>query len=80
MEERKVAFEERKVAIEEEKLRIMGDKVINKNLEREQKIMFMDTSCLDDQQKTYVSTMHAGILAAQMGGFEGGTSSGSNGL
>ena len=35
MEERKAAFKERKVAIEEEKLRIMGDKVINKNLERE---------------------------------------------
>jgi len=40
----------------------------------------MDTSCLDDQQKAYVSTMRARILAAQMGGFEGGTSNGSNGL
>ena len=79
MEERKAAFKERKVAIEEEKLRIMGNKVVNKNLEREQKIMFMDTSCLD-QQKAYVSTMRARILAAQMGGFEGGTSNGSNGL
>ena len=78
MKERKAAFEDR-VAIEEEKLTIMGDKVINKNLEREQKIMFMDTSCLD-QQKAYVSTMHARILVAQMGGFEGGTSNGSNGL
>jgi len=58
MEEWKAAFKERKVAIEEEKLRIMGNKVVNKNLEREQKIMFMDTSCLD-QQKAYVSTMRA---------------------
>ena len=33
MEERKAAFKERKVAIEEEKLRIMGNKVVNKNLE-----------------------------------------------
>ena len=33
MEERKVAFEEQKVAIEEEKLRIMGNEVMNKNLE-----------------------------------------------
>ena len=80
MEERKAAFKERKVAIEEEKLRIMGNKVVNKNLEREQKIMFMDTSCLDDQQKAYVKTMRARFLAAHMGGFEGGTSNGSNDL
>jgi len=79
MKERKAAFEDR-VAIDEEKLTIMGDKVINKNLEREQKIMFLDTSCLDDQQKAYVKTMRARFLAAHMGGFEGGTSNGSNGL
>ena len=42
--------------------------------------MFMDTSCLDDQQKAYVKTMRARFLAAHMGGFEGGTSNGSNGL
>jgi len=33
MEEWKAAFKERKVAIEEEKLRIMGNEVMNKNLE-----------------------------------------------
>ncbi|CAN6201698.1 unnamed protein product [Urochloa humidicola] len=73
VEERKAAAEERKVAIEEEKLRAMNEKVLHKKLEQEQKIMFMDTSCLDDVQKAYVSAMRAQILAARMGGTSSGT-------
>lgn len=79
MEERKAAIEERKVAIEEEKLRIMNEKAMNKKLEQEQKIMFMDSSCLDDDQKAYVSAMRAQILTARMGTFVGGTSGGVTG-
>uniref|UniRef100_K3ZET6 No apical meristem-associated C-terminal domain-containing protein n=1 Tax=Setaria italica TaxID=4555 RepID=K3ZET6_SETIT len=45
IEERKVVVEECKVVIEEEKL--------------QQKIMFVDTSCLDDEQKAFGSAMHA---------------------
>ncbi|CAL5033905.1 unnamed protein product [Urochloa decumbens] len=76
VEERKAEAEERKVAIEEEKLRVMSEKVLNKKLEQEQKIMFMDMSCLDDVQKAYVSATRAQILAARMGG----TSSGIGGV
>ena len=75
IEERKVAIEERKVTIEEGKLRAMNEEAMNKKLEQEQKIMFMDTSCLDDDQKSYVSAMRAQILTARMGTFVGGTSS-----
>ena len=49
---------------EEEKLRIMSEEARNKTLEQEQKIMFMDSSCLDDDQKAYVSAMCAQILIA----------------
>ena len=52
IEERKATIEERKVAIEEEKLRIMSEEARNKTLEQEQKIMFMYSSCLDDDQKS----------------------------
>ena len=48
----------------EEKLRIMSEEARNKTLKQEQKIMFMDSSCLDDDQKAYVSAMCAQILIA----------------
>ena len=48
----------------EEKLRIMSEEARNKTLKQEQKIMFMDSSCLDDDQKAYVSAMRAQILIA----------------
>jgi len=79
IEERKATIEERKVAIEEEKLRIMSEKAMNKKLEQEQKIMFMDSSCLDDDQKAYVSAVRAQILTARIGTFVGGTSGGVTG-
>ncbi|OEL33264.1 hypothetical protein BAE44_0005717 [Dichanthelium oligosanthes] len=79
MEEQKATFKERKYQIQEEKRRIMKEAVMNKKLEQEQEIMFMDTHCLDDEQKAYVSAMPAQILA-WMGGFGGGASGGNGGV
>ena len=44
----------------------MSEEARNKTLKQEQKIMFMDSSCLDDDQKAYVSAMRAQILKARM--------------
>jgi hypothetical protein len=45
------AMEECKVAIEEEKLRVLGEEAPAKKMEQEYKIMFMDTTGLDETQK-----------------------------
>ena len=42
------AIEEEKVDLEKERLRLMADVVNTTKHEHELKIMFMDTSCLDD--------------------------------
>jgi len=44
----------------------MSEEARNKTLKQEQNIMFMDSSCLDDDQKAYVSAMRAQILKARM--------------
>lgn len=57
---------------------VMSEEATTKKLEQEQKIMFMfmfmNMSCLDDEQKAYVSVLHAQILAAQMSRYGGDTS------
>jgi hypothetical protein len=42
------AIEEEKVDLEKERLRLMADVVSTTKHENELKIMFMDTSCIDD--------------------------------
>ena len=79
IEERKAAAEERKAANEEERLRLKGEKAraqaaaeerkaAAKKKDEDQKIMFMDTSALDDTQRAYVEAMRAKILAEILGG------------
>lgn len=53
-------MEECKVAIEEEKLRVLGEEAQAK-MEQEYKIMFMDTSGLDETQRAYLESMRAQI-------------------
>ncbi|XP_039849894.1 caldesmon-like isoform X1 [Panicum virgatum] len=84
IEERKVAAEERKAANEEERLRLKGEKAraqaaaeerkaAAKKKDEDQKIMFMDTSALDDTQRAYVEAMRAKILAKILGGSGSGS-------
>ncbi|OEL30867.1 hypothetical protein BAE44_0008113 [Dichanthelium oligosanthes] len=80
IKERNAAIRERKTSIEEEKLRVMSEKLMNKKLEQEQKIMFMDMSCLDREQRAYVSAMREQIWVAKMGGIGGGISGGNGGV
>uniref|UniRef100_K3XQS8 No apical meristem-associated C-terminal domain-containing protein n=1 Tax=Setaria italica TaxID=4555 RepID=K3XQS8_SETIT len=54
-------MEERKLAIEEEKLR----------MEQEYKIMFMDTSRLNQTQRAYLESMRAQILSRMVGSGSG---------
>ena len=68
------AMEERKVAIEEEKLRVLGDEAQTKKMKQEYKIMFMDTTGLDEKQRAYVESMRAQILSSRMS--VGGSGSG----
>ena len=75
IEERKAAAEECKAANEEERLRLKGEKAraqaAAKKKEGDEKIMFMDTSALDDTQRAYVEAMHAKILVEIVGGSGG---------
>ena len=75
---------ERKAANEEERLRLKGEKAraqaaaeerkaAAKKKDEDQKIMFMDTSALDDTQRAYVEAMRAKILAEILGGSGGGS-------
>ena len=84
IEERKAAAEEHKAANEEERLRLKGEKAraqaaaeerkaAAKKKDEDQKIMFMDTSALDDTQTAYVEAMRAKILAEILGGSGGGS-------
>jgi acyl CoA:acetate/3-ketoacid CoA transferase len=61
-------MEARKVAIEEERLRVLEEEMQRKKVKQECEIMFMDTSGLDETQKSYVLTMRAQILESRMGG------------
>ncbi|CAL5065287.1 unnamed protein product [Urochloa decumbens] len=61
------SVEERKTANEAERLRLKGEKALVKKRKEEQKIMFMDTSSLDDTQRAYVEAMRAKILAELLG-------------
>ena len=56
---RQAAAEERKAAA--------------KKKDEDQKIIFMDTSALDDTQRAYVEAMRAKILAEILGGSRGGS-------
>ena len=67
------AIEERKVAIEERKAAAEERKAAAKKKDEDQKIMFMDTSALDDTQRAYVEAMRAKILAEIPGGNGGGS-------
>jgi hypothetical protein len=67
------AMEECKVAIEEEKLRVLGEEAPAKKMEQEYKIMFMDTTGLDETQRVYVESMRAQILSSRMGGSGSGS-------
>ena len=81
IEERKAAAEERKAANEEERLRLKGEKARAQaaaeerkaaaKKEEDEKIMFMDTSALDDTQRAYVEAKRAKILAEIVGGSGG---------
>ena len=68
------AMEERKVAIEEEKLRVLRVEAQAKKMKEEYKIMFMDTTGLDEKQRAYVESMRAQILSSRMS--VGGSGSG----
>ncbi|GJN23162.1 hypothetical protein PR202_gb10786 [Eleusine coracana subsp. coracana] len=72
-DERRAAVEEQRVAIEER--RIAAEEA-SKRLEQEQKIMFMDSSNLDEKGRAYFELMRDQILASRtsffMGGFMGG--------
>ncbi|KAK3144804.1 hypothetical protein QOZ80_4AG0318130 [Eleusine coracana subsp. coracana] len=61
------SIKEHKVAIREEKLKSMREKANAKKLKEENKIMFMDTTELDDTQRAYVLAMRAQILASKIG-------------
>ncbi|CAN6205715.1 unnamed protein product [Urochloa humidicola] len=69
------AMEQRKLAIEEEKLKAIGEEAQAKKMEQEYKIMFMDTSGLDETQRAYLQSMRAQILASRMA--ENGSGNGS---
>ena len=81
IEERKAAAEEHKAANEEERLRLKGEKARAQaaaeerkaaaKKEEDEKIMFMDTSALDDTQRAYVEAMRAKILVEIVGGSGG---------
>lgn len=66
------AIKERRVAIKKERLRIKKESEARFKNEQDQKIMFMDTSDLNETQKAYVDVKRSQILASTMGFSLGG--------
>uniref|UniRef100_A0ACD5VGR4 Uncharacterized protein n=1 Tax=Avena sativa TaxID=4498 RepID=A0ACD5VGR4_AVESA len=69
IEERRVAAEERRAAAEERRVEVQERKVaaeeMAKSMEREQKIMFMDPSGLDEKARAYLELCRDQILASR---------------
>uniref|UniRef100_A0A0A8XVE6 No apical meristem-associated C-terminal domain-containing protein n=1 Tax=Arundo donax TaxID=35708 RepID=A0A0A8XVE6_ARUDO len=72
--------QESEMALEEERLRLQAEGTMAKKEEQDNKIMFMDTTHLDDQQKTYVEALRGQILASLFSTGGGGSRSGSGNM
>ncbi|KQK07643.1 hypothetical protein BRADI_2g36772v3 [Brachypodium distachyon] len=70
LEERRIAFEAHRVQLEERTIAIKERREKSRQEKREQQLMFMNSSNLDDQGKAYLKLMRDQIMASKtMGGF-----------